>query len=431
MKKKLKGYCRTLILLTLVVTAFLNLTAPAKAIQVSSVSLNVVTKSVNSGGSISFSASDFADMASDASVIRLASLPEKSLGVLMLGNRQLEVGSTLTLSELDDLVFRAGHESGIAAMFEVAAISGDGSEKNVAVVVRVNSGPNYAPVAQSIYLKTYKGVSVEGRFSASDPEGDTLSYEIALAPHKGSVTVNGDSFVYTPKEGLKGRDVFTYYSIDSNGNISEQASVHINILKQKSSVAYSDLKGNGAAYAAIRLAESGVFVGEKLGSSYFFSPDKTVTRGEFLALCMRACGVETIKDISKTGFDDDASIETWLKPYVSAAVLSDIIGGYRNDDGAIVFSADKPVTFAEAAVIMNRALKITDVEDAVCVYSPSAPAWAYQATMNLASQGMLPSNPELLAGGYLTRADTAKLLCSAMDIAEQRGDRSLLDWARR
>ncbi len=431
MKKKLNGFCRPMILLALLVTAFLNLTAPAKAIRVSSVSLNVVTKNVNSGGSISFSVSDFSEMVSDASAIRLASVPEKTLGVLMIGDRQLEAGSTLSLSELDDLVFRAGHESGIAAMFEVAALYGDGSEKNVAVVVRVNSGPNYAPVAQSIYLKTYKGVSVEGRFCASDPEGDTLTYEIALAPHKGSVTVNGDSFVYTPKEGLKGRDVFTYYSIDSNGNVSEQASVHINILKQKSSVAYSDLKGNGAGYAAVRLAESGVFVGEKLGNSYFFSPSKTVTRGEFLALCMRACGLETIKDISKTGFDDDDGIETWLKPYVSAAVLSDIIGGYRTEDGAIVFSADRPVTFAEAAVILNRALKIPDVNDAVCVYSPSAPAWAQQAAMNLASVGIMPSNPELASGGYLTRADSAKLLCSAMDIAEQKGERSLLDWARR
>lgn len=431
MKISIKRIFHSVFLIVLTVTAFAILSAPAKAIQVSSVSRNVVTKNVNSGGSISFSSDDFAETIKDSCGIRISSVPEKSLGVLKIGGETLNEGSILEVSELDKLIFCAGSESGVSAMFEVSAVANDGSERNVAVVVRVSAGPNYAPVAQNISVKTYKGVSVEGKFSALDPEGDVLSYEVILSPKKGSVNVNGSAFVYTPADGKLGRDVFTYYSMDSNGNISEPASVHVTISNQKTSVSYSDMKGNGGAYAALRLAENGIFVGEKLGNSYFFSPYKSVSRGEFLALCMRACKIETIKDLGQTGFDDDSSIQTWLKPYVSAAVLSDIIGGYKTEDGAIVFSAERPVTYAEAAVILNKVLKITDATEAVSAMKDIVPAWAYQASVNLSSHGISPLNSELLAGGYLTRADTAVMLCGAMDIVDERGTGSLLGWAMR
>jgi hypothetical protein len=431
MKKSIKRLYGSVLFIGLLIAAFSVLSVPAKAIQVSSVSLNVVTKNVHSGGSISFSASDFSETIKDACGIRVASVPEKSLGVLKVGNELLDAGCLLEISELDNLVFCAGNESGVAAMFEVSAVANDGTERNVAVVVRVNSGPNYAPISQNLNLKTYKGVSVEGKFSALDPEGDIMSFEVVHSPKKGIVTVNGSSFVYTPAEGKQGRDVFTYYSMDSNGNVSDPATVHITISKQKTNVTYSDMKGNGAAYASVRLAEEGIFVGEKLASSYFFAPYSTVSRGEFLALCMKACGVETIKDLGQTGFADDSFIETWLKPYVSAAVLSDIIGGYKTDEGAIVFSADRPVTYAEAAVILNKILKFSDVTEAVSANKHSVPAWAYQASSNLSYSGIMPLNPELMAGGTLTRADVAVMLCSAMDLVDKRGGDSLLNWASR
>jgi hypothetical protein len=101
--------------------------------------------------------------------------------------------------------------------------------------------------------------------------------------------------------------------------------------------------------------------GEKLGSEYLFRPDTPVTRGEFLAMCLAMNDTETLRGITRTGFSDDESIPMWVKPYVSTALMSGIITGFKNNDGQLVFASQAPITFSEAAVILNNSLKITDV----------------------------------------------------------------------
>ena len=98
------------------------------------------------------------------------------------------------------------------------------------------AGTSSSPVAENLELTTYRGVSVGGRLSAVDPDGDVLSYEITTKPAKGTVELSEDgSFVYTPDDGKKGRDYFGYKAVDSQGNYSQEATVIIKITKQKSS----------------------------------------------------------------------------------------------------------------------------------------------------------------------------------------------------
>lgn len=56
------------------------------------------------------------------------------------------------------------------------------------------------------------------------------------------------------------------------------------IEKPDTKVTYADLEGSAAHKAAIRLAEEGILVGESHGGRYFFQPEQTVSRAEFLAL---------------------------------------------------------------------------------------------------------------------------------------------------
>lgn len=79
------------------------------------------------------------------------------------------------------------------------------------------------------------------------------------------------------------------------------------------------MAGETSHYAAIRLAERGIYVGEKVGDTYCFSPDDTVTREEFLAMAMTAADADALKDVTLTGFYDDDDISAWAKGYVSAA----------------------------------------------------------------------------------------------------------------
>ena len=91
-----------------------------------------------------------------------------------------------------------------------------------------------APVAENLNIDTYRNTSVNGMLSAYDPEGDIVSFEITTKPVKGEIHVEpSGEFIYTPREGKKGRDYFGYKAIDSEGNCSQEATVIIKIEKSK------------------------------------------------------------------------------------------------------------------------------------------------------------------------------------------------------
>ncbi len=91
-----------------------------------------------------------------------------------------------------------------------------------------------APVAENLELRTYRNVSVGGKLAAIDEEDDVVSYTITTEPVKGSIELEENGcFVYTPKENKRGRDYFGYKAVDSEGNLSQEATVIIRIEKQK------------------------------------------------------------------------------------------------------------------------------------------------------------------------------------------------------
>lgn len=91
-----------------------------------------------------------------------------------------------------------------------------------------------APVAENFEFKTYQNTDLCGVLSAYDSEDDVVYYEITTQPVKGSIELQPDgSFVYTPREGKKGRDYFGYKAVDTEGNKSQEATVIIRIEKQK------------------------------------------------------------------------------------------------------------------------------------------------------------------------------------------------------
>ena len=281
-----------------------------------------------------------------------------------------------------------------------------------------NSGS--APVAENLEICTYRGVSVGGQLSAVDPDGGELRFEIVTPPNKGSIELNNDgSFVYTPGEGRKGKDYFGYKAIDSDGNASQEATVIIRILKQKTKLTYSDLKGSGAEYAAVKLAEQEVFTAECLAGSYVFSPDKSVTRSEFLAMCMKLRGSELLTGVRTTGFADDEAIAVWAKPYVSTALKSGIISGYAQGEEGAVFNGNAPISVSEAAVMLDKALELTDVSRVWYSAEEAIPVWAAQSTANLIACGVMPES-QLTCAPALTRADAAEMLVAAMDVLDNR-----------
>ena len=291
-------------------------------------------------------------------------------------------------------------------------------------------GDQSLPIAENFSLTTYRDVAVSGTFSAVDPEGDPLTFRVTKNPARGAITFAEEGsarFTYTPYENKTGKDSFTYVAEDGEGNVSQPAVVSIKIQKPDTKVTYSDMAGNPAHKAAIALAERDIFVGEQMGETWFFRPEAPVTREEFLAMAMDVAGLDALEGVTRTGFADDEAIATWAKPYVSSALKAGLIQGGLAADGQVVFEPDSTITRAEAAVLLDRALQISDTA-ALAPYDSdsSAPVWAVQSAANLAASGVLDAGSAL--GDTLTRAEAAELLCGALELLDSRDSGGIFPW---
>ncbi len=284
------------------------------------------------------------------------------------------------------------------------------------------SEENFSPVAQNSSYETYRNIAFRGDFAGVDPENDSLIFRVIKHPARGSISIseeNPKQFIYTPYENKCGKDKFTYIAEDSFGNVSKPATVKIKIQKNKSKVHYVDMDDNLAHRDAIRLAEEDIFVGYQLAGNYFFEPDKTISRAEFLTLTMNALNVDLLDDATSSGFYDEEPIETWAMPYIATALYTDSIMGSFSAEGKATFEAQRPITYSEAGVMLNRLLKLSDVSSNSKNKNESTPAWALQSFSNLEAVGVL-NIAEVQPTAYLTKAETATLLASALDVIEFR-----------
>ena len=286
-----------------------------------------------------------------------------------------------------------------------------------------------APTAQDGEVRTYRGIPVQGQFLASDSEGEDMTFTLVEEPRKGTVTIQGADFTYTPDEGVTGGDSFTYAATDSAGHISQPATVTVTIEKTKSGVTYADTEGSSAAAAAQHLAEAGIFTGTKIGDQYYFQPDAEVSRSEFLAMVMETAGRE-VTPVTMTGFCDDASIPTWAKAYAAAGVTDGIVQGKTTAEGA-AFRGEEPITFNEAATVLDRVLDLGDVElDVWYADREAVPSWAAQAVGNMEAVSVLA------AGSFgsqtmeqaVTRADAARMLSPAKTLLDGEEPEGLFRW---
>ncbi len=272
------------------------------------------------------------------------------------------------------------------------------------------------PIAENLELETYRGVSVGGQLRATDPQGDTLTYQVTTPPVKGRVALNDDgSFVYTPDESRRGKDYFGYTATDSAGNVSQEATVIITLRKQKTAVNYADLEGSTYHCDAVRLAEEGIFVGAMVGGDYVFSPNTMISRGEFLAMCMTVSDMNILPAVTSTGYTDDRDIPQWQKPYIATARMHGSIGTV-SETGSTDFEATAPITCAQAAVMLDGIFGLSGVSAASLHIN--TPDWAARAVSNLTACRVLPENCD--PAQYLNRSMTADMLCAVMDIMHSR-----------
>lgn len=92
---------------------------------------------------------------------------------------------------------------------------------------------NRLPLAQSEALQLESGSSIEGEFTADDPDGSIFWYEIAAHPSNGTLTQSGGrkrKFRYTPDIGFAGLDTVTFFARDDENAAGEYGRVVFNVV---------------------------------------------------------------------------------------------------------------------------------------------------------------------------------------------------------
>ncbi|HIF9454242.1 TPA: tandem-95 repeat protein, partial [Photobacterium damselae] len=106
----------------------------------------------------------------------------------------------------------------------------DGNGGNDTITVTVNVTPtNDAPIGDDVSTETQEETAVSGQLTATDVDGDNLTFKPGTNPENGSVTINADgSWEYVPNPDFNGEDSFTVVVDDGNGG-TDTITVTVNV----------------------------------------------------------------------------------------------------------------------------------------------------------------------------------------------------------
>ena len=376
---------------------------------------SVLAAQVDTDATYCFTAQEFSAYEEEALAgICITDIPGEQ-GVLMLENRVLREGDILTAQQIDAMTFRpAAADGDVQAVLSYLPIYEDRVERGATMAIHIRGKEDQAPTAQDSALETYKNVPNQGVLKASDPEGQMLSYTLIRGPKRGEVTINEDgSFTYTPKKNKVGVDSFTYTATDPAGNVSREATVTVQIIKPTDARQYTDTMGKPCQFEAEWMRNTGLFVGESVNGQSCFQPDKSVSRGEFLAMMVKMLDIP-VEDSALTSLPEETP--DWLKPYLAAAIRSGLMDRIPEQES---FGMDAPISGAEAAVMLQNALDLSVNQEVLEAQQTMAqenaqevPAWAAASLTVMADNGVALSGVDIL-----TRGDAAQVLYKANQLA--------------
>ena len=367
--------------------------------------LGCAAAEVDAGEVYCFSAGDWDEQITG---ICITQLPEA--GALMLGHRVLQPGDVLTGEQAAQLTFcPPDSPEDASAELGYLPIYSHRVDPAAVLTIAIRGKEDKAPVAEDGAMETYRDLPATGRLKVSDPEGQEMTFTVTRQPKRGTVEILSDgSFTYTPKKNKVGIDSFRYTAADPAGNVSREATVTVTIAKPSDAPRYTDTLGRDCRFAAEWMKHTGIFVGETVANNPCFSPDRQVTRGEFVTMLVNALQLPTEEEAHFTGYTDE--IPLWLQPYLAAAVRSGLTAGLPDQQ---TFGPDIPITGAEAAVMLHNALDLP-VATAAETEDAAVPGWAATAVNTLQSSGIL-----LTADAPVSRAQAAMALYRAAQLQSE------------
>ncbi|MBR6594637.1 MAG: S-layer homology domain-containing protein [Clostridia bacterium] len=305
------------------------------------------------GERVRFTAQEIRDVVgADFDYLTLQTLPPLSAGVLKVAGvdaipqQVLSLTGTALLSFLPSSDFKGE----CAFTFTVAAAGWE--SKEIQCLVRYSESPRFAPIAVSATVSTYKNVSATLPLGGYDPDGGAVEYVVERYPTGGRVVLTEGRMTYTPTEGFCGEDSFTYRVIDDWGEKSDAATVTVTVDESSTGVYFADMEGDANHLAAIRASELSLMTYTMIGDSYYFEPNKLVSRIDYAVMLVCAADEAVADKAYPTDIFTDTAHQSRLKRlYLEAAVVNGIVEveGDR-------FRPDDPITVEEAVAMTERAM---------------------------------------------------------------------------
>ncbi len=381
---------------------------------------STLVKSALYGNDILFSAGDFTTALGVRSIdtLTVATLPDPAEGVLRLSNLRVAEGQTVKAENLSLLRFTPANDLVEEASFTFTA---EGLAGGASLTCRmrfaetVGDAPTVGSAAMSVM--TQKSVAVFGEMSATDPDGDDLTFEVLSYPRNGTLHVidkESGSFRYTPDKTYTGKDSFTYRARDEYGNYSPTASVEISVTRRVSDAVFRDMEKHPSYNAALHAVATGIMTGQIIDGKAYFSPDTAMTRAEFVKSALIAAGV-TPKNYTATSFDDNAAIAESDVSYIATAQAMGVVHGTFTEDG-LCFLPDESITRAEAATVIAALFDLLPPDTPVMSFTAGdgVAIHARPSVSACVSAGILDIAESTAAAAPVSRGEGAEIFYRAM-----------------
>lgn len=162
---------------------------------------------------------------------------------------ELEVGTGGTPAPVEWGTYNADHEYSIQMIgtgsplefgFQIYDIYAQNNTGGLCASVTYLDGP---PVADDIVVSTDDQTAKAVTLSATDPDGDPLTYIVDTLPGHGTLSGTAPNLTYTPDSGYSGDDTFTYHANDGTLD-SNVATVTIHVDLRPSGVIIEPAEGS-------------------------------------------------------------------------------------------------------------------------------------------------------------------------------------------
>lgn len=317
---------------------------------------NDFTKETPKNTTLNFTIRDFTESVNppaggSLSHITLAQLPNEASGTLRLGTESLSVGTAIATNNLDKL--------------------------------------NFVPA------KDYIGEAI---FTWDAHYGTS-----AVSPYPSAVTITVGGTQSSPDEGG---------NPEPSPEPTPDPKPPVDNTPTQKPLQYEDMLEHWGAYSAGMLGAEGVIVGEEIGGHFYFYPDKTLSRIDFIILANSVFGIKTKDSLAGNPFSD-ANVPSYMLRQAIAAYENGLISGTQKN-GALFLNPYDKLTRAEAIKILDNGLKLEHpaTEPLSFADSASIPQWAEQAVKNMEAYGIVKGYNDNTFRPYatVTKAQGAELL---------------------